>query len=157
MSFNKQSCVLSIFLAGILASGSASAADIGVPSRSVTSPESSERVFLFSGFDFNSFDGRFGFVGATLAAFDRLGTSGWRVGLFGAAGSYTYNLNGFKNAADFTTADVLVGDGFVTSNSNTKFLIGASVQDHNLSAPDPANPVQGSKVGLKVQGDAYIT
>jgi hypothetical protein len=87
MCFNQQGCILSIFLAGILAGTSASAADMRVPpQRSIAASESRERVFLFSGFDFNSFDARFGFVGATLAPFDGLGASGWRVGLFGGLG-----------------------------------------------------------------------
>jgi hypothetical protein len=36
-------------------------------------------------------------------------------------------------------------------------LIGANLQDHTLSIPDPTNPVQGSKLGLKVHGDVWGT
>jgi Cellulose biosynthesis protein BcsS len=159
MTFGRQSQIF-VALIAILTGSSAWSADMRVPPRQIPSTsEPSERYFVFSGFDFNSFNGYFGWLGSTLAPFGGLDSSGFRVGLFGGAGSYTYDFGALtlKNTGRFTTGDILVGYGFVTSSSSTKLLIGANDQDHHLSIADPTNPVQGSKLGLKVQGDTYVS
>src|SRR5207237_3843831 len=46
--------------------------------------------------------------------------------------------------------------GIVTEKTNTKFMIGANIQDQILSRPDPTNPVQGTKTGFKAQIDTYM-
>lgn len=131
----------------------ASAADTGVPPQ-----EQSTRALVYSGFDFNSQSAYTGYIGGNFAPWGNLETSGFRFSLFGAAGSYRYDLgNGSSTAirGTFETGDVLVGYGFNKDSLSAKFMIGLNAQNQSLSSPDPANPVQGTQAGLKLQGDFY--
>jgi hypothetical protein len=117
---------------------------------------SASRTHIFSGADFNSFNGNFGFLGTTFAPWG-LDNSGLRIGAFSGVGSYAYAANtGAKSGGKFVTSDAMIGWAVATETSNTKFMIGANFQDHKLDIPDPANPVQGFKAGFKGQVDTYI-
>jgi hypothetical protein len=131
----------------------AGAADTGMQPQ-----EHPTRTLVYSGFDFNSQSAYTGFLGGNFAPWGDLETSGFRFSLFGAAGSYRYDLGPESPTAirgTFETGDVLVGYGFNKDSLSAKFMIGLNVQNHSLSSPDPANPVQGTHAGLKLQGDFY--
>ena len=129
----------------------ATAADTG------TGPqEQPTRTLVYSGFDFNSQSAYTGYLGGNFAPLGDLQTSGFRFSLFGAAGTYRYDSgSGTSIRGTFETGDFLVGYGFNRDSLSAKFLIGLNVQNHSLSSPDPANPVQGTHAGLKLQGDFY--
>ena len=83
--------------------------------------------------------------------------SGIRIGAFGGYGTYSYQTSaGSRSNGSFSTADGMIGWAFVTEKTNTKFMVGANVQDQILVRPDPTNPVQGTKTGLKGQVDTYM-
>jgi hypothetical protein len=115
-----------------------------------------DRTFLYSGGDFNSFNSYFAYVGGTFAPFGQ-DASGLRVGGFAGAGSYEYETTSrIRSTGKFSTADGMIGWGIVTEKTNTKFMIGANIQDQILSRPDPTNPVQGTKTGFKAHVDTYM-
>ena len=129
----------------------ATAADTGTQPQ-----EQPTRALVYSGFDFNSQSAYTGYIGGNFAPWGDLETSGFRFSLFGAAGTYRYDSgSGTSIRGTFETGDVLVGYGFNRDSLSAKFMIGLNAQNHSLSSPDPANPVQGTQVGLKLQGDFY--
>ena len=56
----------------------------------------------------------------------------------------------------FVAGDVLLGYGVVRENWNAKLYAGLNVQNQSLSPADPENPVQGTRAGLKLQGDIWV-
>jgi Cellulose biosynthesis protein BcsS len=120
-------------------------------------PERLEHLFLFGGTDYNSFNSYFAWGGATWAPWG-LDKSGPRFTGFGGYGTYTYNTSvNSRNHGRFGTTDGLIGWAIATEKTNTKFMVGINAQDQILTAPDPTNPVQGSKIGVKGQIDTWIT
>src|SRR5215468_5335032 len=127
-------------------------ADMPVPEP----PEKSEHLFLFTGTDYTSFNSYFAWGGATWAPWG-LDKSGLRVTGFGGYGTYTYHSSGNAHGSGrFATTDALIGWAIATERTNTKFMVGANAQDQILSAPDPTNPVQGTKIGVKGQIDTWM-
>ena len=114
-------------------------------------------VYVTSGFDFTSKGGYFGFVEGTFAPYTDLDTSGLRFSLFGGIGTYRFDSGTppSRTNAFFTTDDLMIGYGLERDKLSAKFLVGVNIQQHDLSQPDPTNPVQGTAVGLKVQADIW--
>lgn len=155
---------LKIILFGIVIAGTANAADISLESNS---GETAHRVSLFSGTDFSSLGSYVGFAGATLAPFGSLEKSGMRVGLFQAAGVYRYNTmlpdpvtgndSPLTVKGKFISSDLLLGYGHVGENWNAKLYLGLNVQNQHIAPLDLGNPVVGTKAGVRVQGDVWIS
>jgi Cellulose biosynthesis protein BcsS len=124
-----------------------------------TPDEPPGRALVFTGFDFTSQRSYTGYLGGNFAPWGDLETSGFRFSLFGAAGSYRYDTTvGTTSTAIkglFETSDFLIGYGSNRDNFSANFMVGLNVQNQVLSQPDPNNPVQGTRAGLKVQGDFY--
>jgi hypothetical protein len=84
--------------------------------------------------------------------------SGWRLSAFGLGGRYEYhggdNNELFKGR--FVSADALVGWSHVFLNGAVTLAVGVNYQNHRVRPNDPNNPVVGSEVGFKVQGDVWI-
>src|SRR6266576_2623424 len=117
-------------------------------------------ALVFSGFDFNSQGSYTGFMGGNFAPGGNLETSGVRFSVFSAGGVYRYSTTLSNNTPTtvkgvFETGDVLLGYGFNAEAVSAKLMFGLNMQDQQLNQTDPNNPVQGSKVGAKVQGDLY--
>ena len=147
----------SVASAALIYGGAATAADAPVYKAPMAEKaEPIQYIDAFAGFDATSQRSYFGFAGATFAPWGGLETSGLRIGLFGGAGSYRYDSDSTAIKGTFVTGDFLVGYGYTVDNFDAKLLVGVNVQDHVLSAPDPENPVQGTKVGAKVQGDFWL-
>jgi len=139
----------------LTALGGSQAWSADIPAQPTTN-ERTERVFVYGGSDFNSFNSYFTWVGSTIAPFG-LDSSGVRLGGFAGVGQYKYETGGgFTNNGRVYTVDGLVGWAVATENMNTKFMIGANFQDQVLGSPDPNNPVQGTRTGFKAQVDTYI-
>jgi hypothetical protein len=154
----------------------AQAADWG-PGGSENGKETSHYVSLFTGLDLSSVGSYAGYVGATIAPFGKLEQSGVRVGLFNVESRYKYDTTvevptacevpGDITSCDTThiprtvrgrgiLGDLLLGYGVVQESWNAKIYAGLNVQNQSLSVPDPTNPVQGTKMGLKIQADAWV-
>jgi hypothetical protein len=155
--------VIPVAAAAIAASGLSSlAADMPVkaaadmPVKAVDSA-SGDRGNLYSGIDGDSQHSLVGYVGLLYAPFGTLSQSGVRISAFGLYGKYRYDNDSDNQIKGlFWDGDLLVGYSKVTSNGAYTLSIGANYQDHHLSPDDPANSVNGSKTGFKVQGDFYV-
>jgi cellulose biosynthesis protein BcsS len=143
-----------------LAEMPANAADLPAPpaNQAVDNQTSGERVQVTSGFDAATIKSYTGYVGGTFAPYADLDTSGLRFSVFGAAGAYQYpaaigTANRVKGT--YQLADFLVGYGFNKDGFSAKLQVGLDIQNHDLSPLDPNNPVHGTSIGPKVQGDFY--
>ena len=140
----------------------ANAADVPVrpanPNQAVDNQTSGDHVLVYSGFDAATIKSYTGYVGATFAPYANLDTSGFRFSVFGATGVYQYPTTigtASRVKGTYELADFLVGYGFNRDAFSAKLQIGLDVQNHDLSPFDPNNPVHGTSVGPKIQGDFY--
>ena len=111
---------------------------------------------LYFGVDANTNGGLVGYSGILYAP-GGMDYSGLRVAVFGLYGKYRYtndeDQSTFKGR--FASVDALVGYSSVFNNGAATLAIGANYQDQRVSPRDPDNPVQGDKLGFKVQGDIW--
>jgi len=129
------------------------AADLSAES---ASRRGAKHVLLFSGLEFTSHSSHFGYVGGVLAP-KNLDATGLRLFLLAGEGTYQYDANSTKIRGRFTTADALVGYSVTLGRLSSALYVGVNAQEHNLSPDDPSNPARGSRVGLKVQQDVWVT
>jgi hypothetical protein len=142
---------LRVIIATVLSGSPAWSADARALPR-----DADERVFVYGGTYFNSFNSNFTYVGSNIAPWG-LDRSGMRFGMFGGGGSYEYlPTTGTKSSGKFISTDALVGWSLATGIAHTNFMVGANYQDQKLDRPDPTNPVQGAKLGFKGQVDTYV-
>ena len=120
-----------------------------------STPPTSNRVLAFSGFDVSK-DSYGGYLGTMIAPFKDLDTSGLRFYMLGEAGTYRYPAGGEWIRGVYESGDALAGYGFEGDNYSINLLAGLNAINHTLSAVDPENPVQGTRFGAKVRGDAWI-
>jgi Cellulose biosynthesis protein BcsS len=140
-----------------LAGTSASAADMVVKAP-VAAAAVVDYGNLYFGTDVNTNGGLVGY-GGILYAPGGMDVSGVRFALFGLYGKYRYN-GADPNAPTtfngrFASVDALVGYSAVVNNGAVTLAIGANYQDQRVNPFDPDNPVQGQRVGFKVQGDFW--
>jgi hypothetical protein len=109
---------------------------------------------IYFGVDLTSHGGLVGYAGILYAPYG-MDVSGIRLALFGLYGQYKYDGGGVGITGTFGSFDALIGYSFVMQNGALTLSVGPNFQDHSLSPADPTNPVQGSKVGLKVQADIW--
>jgi len=118
-----------------------------------------EKALVFTGVDFTSQRSYTGYLGGNFAPWGDLDTSGFRLSLFGASGTYRYDTTVGTASTTikglFETSDFLIGYGSNSDNFSAKFMVGLNVQNQVLLQTDPNNPVQGTRAGLKLQGDFY--
>lgn len=113
---------------------------------------------LYFGVDANTNQGLAGYSGILYAP-GGMGTSGFRLSAFGMLGRYRYLVEGPPTETfngRFVSGDLLVGYSQVFSNAAVTLSVGANVQDQRVNPFDPDNSVQGTKLGLKVQGDFWV-
>jgi hypothetical protein len=142
---------------GLLAAQSAAfAADLPVKAPvAAAAAEAVDYGNLYFGVDANTNGGLVGYSGILYAP-GGMDNSGLRVSVFGLYGKYRYNSDDdgtFK--ARFASVDALVGYSRVFNDGAVTLAIGANYQNHDVSPHDPDNPVQGDKLGFKVQGDFW--
>lgn len=138
----------------------AAAADVYTPVKSALTDQKSgaERVEPYFGIDVAP-GWFFGHSGATFAPYGNLDTSGFRVWVFGEAGTYRYfpdPASSQKIRGTEEAGELMFGYGFVGENYEFSLFAGANVENDNLSEPDPENPVQGTKFGAKVRADLWM-
>lgn len=144
--------------AGIaLSSNAVMAADM--PVKAAPAPaEPIEYGNLYFGVDWNSHKSIAGYTGILYAPYG-MDKSGLRLSAFGLVGHYEYRggETGFERfKGNFVSSDALVGWSHVFNNGAFTVQIGANYQDHRVRPDDPNNPVQGSKLGFKVQADIWV-
>jgi hypothetical protein len=82
--------------------------------------------------------------------------SGIRLSAFGLTGRYRYQGDTEAFRGKFVSTDALVGWSHVFNTGAVTLAVGVNYQDHSVTPFDPANSVQGSKTGFKVQGDLWV-
>jgi hypothetical protein len=110
---------------------------------------------VYVGVDANTNHSLVGYTGVLYAPFG-MDKSGLRLSAFGLYGGYQYNGDTDVFKGKFSSVDLLAGWSNVFQNGAATLSIGANFQDHNVKPFDAFNPVQGSEVGFKVQGDVWI-
>jgi outer membrane immunogenic protein len=120
-------------------------------------PEDEEeaRVLPFSGFDASK-RSYGGWVGAHIAPYKDLDTSGLRFYMFADSGAYRYPSGDKLISGVFETGDALAGYAFEGDFYSINLLAGLNAANHTLSDVDTENKVQGTAFGAKVRGDAWI-
>jgi Cellulose biosynthesis protein BcsS len=124
--------------------------------RSAESDDDNEHVELYSGLDVASHGWFYGWIEGTDAPFTNTDTSGLRLRLYSEAGQYQYNSETFAGATNKETwynNDFLIGYAFEREHFSAALYFGAAIIDAQLSSPDPANSVQGTRVGPMVEGE----
>jgi hypothetical protein len=130
-----------LLVAGILANSVALAGDESVP-----------HTEAFVGVDMNSTGLFYGYTAFNIApGKGGVDESGLRLWVLGAGGFYHYP----GDQDTFWETDALVGYGIVRDDLSANFYIGLNAQGHQLSVPDPRNPVEGLGVGAKFRTDAW--
>jgi hypothetical protein len=142
------------------AQSAAFAADLPVKAPIMAAGEAVDYGNLYFGADANTNGGLVGY-GGLLYAPGGMDSSGLRVAVFGLYGKYRYSSDDDDGSTStfkgrFASVDVLAGYSRVFENGAVTLAIGANYQDQRVNPPDPNNPVQGEKLGFKVQGDFYV-
>lgn len=102
-------------------------------------------------------------AGATYAPMGTLIEDGWRIRFVGGAGRYTYATSivpGGINDANVYNAELLGGyrktfDNIFGGRVYLGAFAGVNYESQLLSQPDPFNPTQGSKTGVKAGLEIY--
>jgi hypothetical protein len=105
----------------------------------------------------------FAWAGATYAPAGTLHADGWRLRIMGGAGRYTYLTSvvpGGVNDAGVYTAELLGGyrrtfDDIFGQRVYVGAFAGVNYESQMLALPDPFNPTQGSKAGIKAAIEIY--
>lgn len=133
------------------------AADMAVKAFPAVATEPIDYGNLYFGTDVSTNRGLVGY-GGLLYAPGGMDNSGLRISLFGLYGKYQYSDDDAGNTfkGRFASVDALVGYSKTFDNAAVTVAVGANYQDQRVSPFDPDNPVQGEKVGFKVQGDFWV-
>ena len=97
-----------------------------------------------------------GIVGALIAPFKDLDTSGLRFWLVGEGGVYKYPASNEMIRGTFESGDAMAGYAFEGDFYSVNLLAGFNAINHTLSNVDPENKVQGTAFGVKVRADAWV-
>jgi len=98
-----------------------------------------------------------GWMGAMIAPWSDLDTSGARVWISAGAGGYKYAAQGTLFRGLYETGEMLAGYGFEGNTYSINVLAGLNAINDMVTPFDPDNKVQGTQGGLKVRMDAYTT
>ena len=133
------------------------AADLPVKAPAAAAAEAVDYGNLYFGVDANTNGGLVGYSGILYAP-GGMDYSGLRVSVFGLYGKYRYTNDDDQSTfkGRFASVDALVGYSSVFNNGAATLAIGANYQDQRVSPHDPDNPVQGDRLGFKVQGDIWM-
>jgi outer membrane immunogenic protein len=114
------------------------------------------RVTVFTAFDVSKYSYA-GAIGALIAPYKDLDTSGLRVYLVGEAGAYKYadGSGGFIHGT-YESGDALVGYAFEGDTYSINVLAGGNAINQSLQEVDTTNEVQGTRLGAKVRTDVWI-
>jgi Cellulose biosynthesis protein BcsS len=121
----------------------------------LAAPEKIEYGNLYFGVDWTSHRSLAGYMGVLYAP-NGMEQSGLRLSAFGLTGSYRYQSDTEAFRGRFVSTDALVGWSHVFNSGALTLAVGVNYQDHRVTPFDPANTVQGSKTGFKVQGDLWV-
>jgi len=109
------------------------------------------RLFFFGGIDVAR-DSAFGWSGVVTAPFARLDEDGTRIRVFAGSGRYRYSTGAVvagQNTGTIHTGEILLGRRIAFDSTVLVAYLGAHVEHHALRAPDPTNPVAGTRAGFK--------
>lgn len=109
------------------------------------------RLFLFGGFDVAR-DSYFGWTGIVAAPSGRIDEDGPRLRLMGGLGRYRYHSSavaGGVNEGTVSSGEIMLGWRRAYDPVIVAAYLGAQVENHQLSVPDPGNPVSGTAAGIK--------
>jgi hypothetical protein len=136
------------------AQSAAFAADVPVKAP-ILAAEAIDYGNLYFGTDVNTNGGLVGLAGVLYAP-GGMDNSGLRVSALGLYGKYRYHDDeGTTFNGRFASVDLLAGYSQVFNNGAATLAVGANYQNQRVTPFDPENPVQGDKVGFKVQGDFW--
>ena len=140
--------------AGALAKASSAYAAADVTTAEPDEPLS--RVTVFTAFDASKYSYA-GAIGALIAPYKDLDTSGLRLYLVGEAGAYKYSdgSGGFIHGV-YESGDALVGYAFEGDTYSISFFAGGNAINQSLQEVDTTNEVQGTRLGAKVRTDVWI-
>lgn len=125
------------------------------PASDESNGETGKQWVAFTGFDVSK-DNYGGWIGALIAPFGNLDTSGVRVLISGEGGAYSYPVTGGSIDGIMSGGTLLGGYGFEGDNYSINLLVGGNAANHNLSAIDATNPVQGTAAGVKAHADGTV-
>jgi hypothetical protein len=115
------------------------------------------RLFFFGGIDIAR-DSAFGWSGLVAAPFGHLDEDGTRVRVFVGSGRYRYATSAViagQNTGTVHAGEILIGRRIAFDATVLVAYLGAHVEQHALRAPDPANPVAGTRAGFKALLEIY--
>jgi len=104
-----------------------------------------------------------GAVIGTIAPYSDLETSGLRLRIAGLGGVYRYNstatLTSPAHGIEGRLADgaAMVGYEWVTKTTTVAGYVGAEIVNNHITPDDPNNTVKGTRGGLRIGVDAYVT
>lgn len=131
------------------------AAAVPAPARAdepgVASPEPT--VELYSGAGGTARSGG-GYGGAVWSPWGLYGT-GWRFRSVMGGGVYRYRGGVGLVEGHVGFGDIMAGYQWRLDPITIKTYGGLHIEDHDLQRPDPSNPVQGTKVGIKGQAELW--
>jgi hypothetical protein len=136
-----------------LAASSVSAAGV---KNSTDDNEPVQYVLVYTGFDVASHGSMLGYVEGQFAPFGGLEESGVRFWLAGGRGTYKYPADSSTIRGDHWTGSALFGGEIESEIGSWGYYAGLNVQNHQLSAPDPDNRVQGTAVGVELRSDIWM-
>ena len=156
-NMTKNLCAVAALIGvAVLLSGAARAADIPMYTKAIPAPQKIEYGNIYFGVDWNTHKSLAGYTGVLYAPAG-MHLSGWRLSAFGLVGRYEYHGGDadqlFKGK--FVSTDALAGWSHVWNTGAVTFQAGVNYQQHRVSPNDPNNPVVGSRVGFKAQGDIW--
>jgi hypothetical protein len=130
---------------------------VALGSPAMAEPWLAGRAFFFSGGDFahGSFSA---WAGGVAAPFGDLDQDGIRFKIAGSAGGYTYRadaLPGGENEGRYFGAEALVGRRQSFDSIVVTTYIGGYAERQLLREPDPANPANGDRFGVKAAVEIY--
>ena len=111
-------------------------------------------IELFSGTGGTAESG-YGYGGAVWSPRGLYGT-GWRLRSVAGGGAYRYRGADGLVDAHFGFGEVMAGYQWRFDPITLKTYGGLHIEDHDLQRPDPSNPVQGTKAGVKGQAELWV-
>jgi hypothetical protein len=113
------------------------------------------RLYFFGGVDLAR-DSAFAWSGIVAAPFATLDEDGTRVRIFAGSGAYRYRTAAAgENTGTKYAGEILLGRRIAFDATTLVAYLGAHVEHHALRAPDPSNPVAGTRAGVKALVELY--
>lgn len=113
-----------------------------------------DRAFLFSGGDLTG-GSAFVWSGFVASPFGRLDEDGARLRLMSGYGRYRYRGATGANEGAAVSGELMLGRRHAFEAVHVTAYLGAHFEEHRLRNPDPGNPVQGARTGVKAAVETF--